>query len=176
MKNLASSTWIKSQRQASNLKRILTKSNFSKAEENGVTKCSRPRCKTCDLIEETKEIQFKRYNEIFQIRSNMDCTSRNVIYCIKCVGCEKDYIGQTGDQLRNRMTIHRQQINWPELRQIGLSEHLDVCAHNKEPKFRVIPFYKVGNDSEDTRKVMGKHFINKFKPELNEIPLRNQKQ
>ena len=101
----------------------------------------------------------------------MDCTSRNLIYCIKCAGCGENYIGQTGDQLKNRMTIHRQQINHPDLRQIGLSEHLDTCAHDKNPQFNVIPFYKVKKDCEDTRKAMEKYFICKFKPKLNEIPL-----
>ena len=46
----------------------------------------------------------------------MDCTTKNVIYMyyIKCNGCKKDYIRQTGDQLKNRMTVHRQQINNPK--------------------------------------------------------------
>ena len=50
----------------------------------------------------------------------MDCTSQNLVYCMKCNGCGKDYIGQTGDQLKTRMTVHRQQINNPETRQIKL--------------------------------------------------------
>ena len=101
----------------------------------------------------------------------MDCTSKNLIYCIQCEGCEKNYIGQTGDQLRNRMTIHRQQISHPELRQIGLSQHIDRCPGERHPNFKGIPFYKVGKDCEETRKTMEKYFIKKFKPELNEIPL-----
>ena len=39
-------------------------------------------------------------------------------------GCGEDYIGQTGNELRKRMTVHRQQIRNPELRMIPLSEHL----------------------------------------------------
>ena len=72
----------------------------------------------------------------------MDCTTKNMIYCIKCNGCKKDYIGQTGDQLKNRTTVHRQQINNHETRQISLSEHLDNCSKDNN-KFMVIPFYKV---------------------------------
>ena len=85
---------------------------------------------------------------------------------------EENYIGQTGDQLKNRMTIHRQQLNHPELRQLGLSEHLETCAYSKHPKFRVIPFYKVSRDCEDTRKSIERHFIRKYQPKLNEIPLK----
>ena len=76
----------------------------------------------------------------------MDCTTINVIYCIKCNGCKKDYIGQTGYQLKkklktkNRITVHRQQINNAETRQISLSEHLENCSKENN-KFMVIPFY-----------------------------------
>ena len=82
----------------------------------------------------------------------MDCTTKNVIYCIKCIGCKNNYIGQTGDQLKNRMTVHRQQINNAEGRQTSLSEHLDNCSKDYN-NFMVIPFYKVKRDDEDTEKL-----------------------
>ena len=63
----------------------------------------------------------------------MTCISKNLVYCITCAGCNKYYIGQTGDCLRNRVTVHRQQINHPELRQIDLSGHLATCAKGRDP-------------------------------------------
>ena len=50
------------------------------------------------------------------------------------------------------MTVHRQQINNHETRQISLSEHLDNCSKDNN-KFMVIPFYKVKRDDEDTEKL-----------------------
>ena len=40
----------------------------------------------------------------------LDCDSRNVIYCFVCSGCGQKYtcIGQTGDILRNRVTVQTQ--------------------------------------------------------------------
>ena len=75
----------------------------------------------------------------------------------------------TGDQLKNRMTVHRQQFNNPETNQIKLSEHLENCARNHEHKFSVIPFYKIKRSDEDSRKTMESFFISKFKPELNKL-------
>ena len=47
-----------------------------------------------------------------------------------CNGCKELYIGQTGDKLRTRRTIHAQQIRDPSTRQIPLSEHIDNCSRS----------------------------------------------
>ena len=161
--------WTKGQRQAPNLKQILSRAKFATSEESGAMRCSCPRCRTCPIIKETEELIFTNSREKFKIRTKMDCTSQNLVYCIKCNGCGKDYIGQTGDQLKNRMTIHRQQINNPKTRQIKLSEHLENCARNHEHKFSVIPFYKIKRSDEGSRKTIESFFISKFKPELNKL-------
>ena len=51
----------------------------------------------------------------------MDCTVKNVIYVLVCNGCKEFYIGQTGDKLRNRKTVHIQQVRDPLTRQMPLS-------------------------------------------------------
>ena len=68
--------------------------------------------------------------------------------------------------LKTEKTVRRLQINNRETRQISPSEHVDDCSKDLN-KFMVIPFYKVKNDDEDTRKTMEVHFISKFKPRLN---------
>ena len=40
-------------------------------------------------------------DQIFEIKDEMTCISKNMVYCITCAGCNKYYIGQTGDCLRN---------------------------------------------------------------------------
>ena len=66
----------------------------------------------------------------------MNCTVQNVLYVLVCNGCKEFYIGQTGDKLRNRRTVHDQQIRDPSTRQLPLSEHLDNCA-------KTIPKYSI---------------------------------
>ena len=66
---------------------------------------------------------------LFEVKTNMDCSSKNLLYVIKCEGCGEDYIGETGNELRKRMTVHRQQIRDPTINMIPLSAHLRTSEH-----------------------------------------------
>ena len=107
--------WIKAFRQPPNLKNILCHSAFRQQKDHEtspkVRKWKNPRCGTCPNIEETSNISLNS-NEIakFKIKEVMDYDSRRLIYCIVCSGCGEKYIGQTGDILRNRVRVHKQQI------------------------------------------------------------------
>ncbi|VDI32626.1 Hypothetical predicted protein [Mytilus galloprovincialis] len=68
---------------------------------------------------EEQSYEFKS-GEIFTIKNSFTCASSNLIYVIRCNGCKKDYIGQTGNTLRKRFTVHRQQIRHKEIRMIKL--------------------------------------------------------
>ena len=37
----------------------------------------------------------------FHVKQNMNCNVENVLYALRCNGCDEIYIGQTGDKLRN---------------------------------------------------------------------------
>ena len=50
----------------------------------------------------------------FLIWDNMTSISKEDIYCITCEGCHTIY-EQTGDMLRNRVTVHRQGIRHPDM-------------------------------------------------------------
>ena len=43
---------------------------------------------------------------------------------IQCGGCGEEYIGETGDTLRHRMTLHRQHIRHSNVRKLFVSEHI----------------------------------------------------
>ena len=64
-----------------------------------------------------------------------------MIYVLACNGCNEYYIGQTGDKLRSRRTVHAQQIRDPSTRQLPLSEHIDICCQTN-PKFTMFPFFR----------------------------------
>ena len=76
------------------------------------------------------------------------------------------YIGSTGNELRRRMTTHRQQIRIPETRQLWASEHISECA-SVEPKFYVCPFFQMKNDSNIERERKEFLFQRKYRPKLN---------
>ena len=78
----------------------------------------------------------------------MNCTSTNLIYVITCAGCGHNYIGETGDVLRNRVTVHKQQIRDPHIRMLGVSKHIDECAVGLTPQFTI---FQVLQESQPLR-------------------------
>ena len=94
---------------------------------------------------------------------------KNVVYVMKCGGCGEEYIGETGNLLRQRVTIHNQQIRDPKTRMLKVSEHIANCAHNLNPKYKIFPFYKMYSESTTLRRAKEKFFINTLKPKLNRL-------
>ena len=133
---MTNTKFIKGKRHLPNLRRILMKSEFN--ENNTppcVSKCNEPRCGLCKSIIEGSCLKLK--DKTFHVKENMNCTVRNVLYVLICNGCKEFYIGQTGDKLRNRKTVHEQQIRDPSTRQICLSANIliTVVKHNQNSLF-----------------------------------------
>ena len=165
---LRTTNFIKSKRQPPNLKKLLTKANFtsksSGRKDYRVTKCGKPNCSLCQHIIEASSYNFKW--KIFYVNQNMSCEVQNVIYVITCNGCGEYYIGQTGGKLRTRRTVHAQQIRDPSTRMIPLSAHLATCCQT-EPKFQMFPFFKLNSESTSARLTKENYFIKSFNPMLN---------
>jgi len=167
MKNIISDTKIiNCKRQLPNLKRFLIKSEFKEQHHQPkVSKCNDIRCGLCDYLIEGAYFTTKS-NMTFHVKQNMNCSVENVLYALRCNGCDEIYIGQTGDKLRNRRTVHEQQMRDPSARKIPLSGHLDTCCKS-EPKFSIFPFYKFNCVDASARLSKEKFFITIFKPKLN---------
>ena len=100
----------------------------------------------------------------FKIHENMSCDVKNVIYVMKCKGCGDEYIGETDNYLRKRVTVHNQQIRDLRTRMLQVSAHTDTCANNTFPKYYIFPaFYKMYSESTTLRRAKGKFFINSLK-------------
>ena len=166
-KVLQKNTIIKSKRQPKSLKKLISSAKLPNRQEHSVTKCGKLNCETCAYILEGATFQFKN-GTIFKIKQSMNCASSQVIYVITCRGCNEQYIGQTGQTIRKRMTLHRQQIRDPSTRTIPLSGHIDQCARNMNPKFYVFPLYLFTYQStEQQRENKESIFIHKYRPSLN---------
>ena len=122
----------------------------------------------CKDIQETNTVHFPETNGTFHIRSNMTCVSKNLIYKMTCLGCNLSYIGETGDELKNRTTGHRSGII--NNNQLEVDMHIHSCTRHLLTKFKIIPFYKVKNDNILLRRAKESYFIALFKPELNRKP------
>ncbi len=128
----------------------------------GTEKCNEKRCGTCRHMLETDNITIS--SKPFHIKENMDCKVTNVIYCLMCSGCGSEYIGQT-KCLRNRVTLHNQQIRQPELRSLFVSQHIAECTEGMDLKYKVAALLK--KESEQLRKMVEINLIRKFTPPLN---------
>ena len=157
---------IKSKRQPDNLKRLLTKAKFNDRKYHEVKRCRRPNCGLCIHLIEGDAFEFKCGRK-FYVHESMTCEVKNVLYVMKCSGCGEEYIGQTGNYLRKRVTIHNQQIRDPKTRMLYVSGHIDTCAQQLNTKYTIFPFYKMYSDSVSFRCAKENYFINLLKPKLN---------
>ena len=94
----------------------------------------------------------------------MTCDSQNVIYVIRCHGCNEIYIGKTELKLKRRMNLHRSQIKQKHNRTIPLSAHLENCGKNE---YSVFPIYKIDSNEKNLLAEKENLFIKKFMPKLN---------
>ena len=159
-------------RQSRSLLSLLNKNN--RVTVHGIKKCNEKLCKCCDHLVIAKDIIFNTdgTEKVFHLKHNFNCLSHNLIYKLVCNNCNQFYIGQTGDTLRHRMTVHRQQINNIEYSILRVSKHIARCAHNKEIKFLVAPFYKLSsNITRLDRERKEAMFIRLFKPPLNDLQI-----
>ena len=147
-KVLASTKYITSRRQPSNLSKLLTRASFTMStttrSDGGSRKCGDKRCGTCPHIQETASIKITTTGREFSIKAPMNYKTKNVLYIITCQGCKEQYVGMTDDVLASRVRVHKQHINHPVYRKLGVSKHIDECCIN-EPKFIITPFLFIFN-------------------------------
>ena len=171
-KVLDSTKFIASRRQPNNLGRMLTKACFTMSTRENVgqsSKCNDPRCGTCNHLHECNVIDITSTKRKFYIKSQMNCKTKNVLYIMTCQGCNEQYVGMTNDALNARVRVHKQQINNPCYRKLGVSKHIDECS-DKDIKFLITPFFKL-TDSKSYGLIKEEMFIQQFKPSLNGLTL-----
>ena len=61
---------------------------------------------------------------------------------MKCRGFGEEYIGEAGNFLRKKATIHNQHIRDPQTRMIKVSEHIDICAKKCITNIQVTRFVR----------------------------------
>ena len=107
-----------------------------------ISKCNRPNCGVCKPLITENEFIFQCEKTI-NVKTTMSCEVRNLIYVIRCGGCQEQHIGETGDTLRHSLTVHRQQIRDASTRMLYVSGHITNYAKNQSIKFKFLPLYKM---------------------------------
>ena len=83
-------------------------------------------CITCRYITDG------RTNYTFSATGEIDCNSKNLIYMIHCLRCNKQYIGETKRRLKDRFNEHRRPVDRPTLssRPTAVSDHFLSDNHS----------------------------------------------
>jgi len=72
-----------------------------------IRECPDPQnCIVCPLMDTTGKITSPKKNKVFFSRHKAYCCCHNVIYCIQCNTCNKQYVGQTKREWRIRFKEH----------------------------------------------------------------------
>lgn len=124
-------------RRAPNLGNYLTQSHFvgpCKTTGRGfklVRSFPRGDCNVCQYMEPTKQFVNPRDGRTVGLKGYINCRTKGVIYCLKCP-CSLLYIGQTTQQLKQRVQKHLSTINLAtrdcsqQKKLITVAEHLKV--------------------------------------------------
>ena len=82
--------------------------------EHTPKKCLQDSCRTCPFFREDAEIKSTITGRIYKTINNrkcpLECTTNNVIYLIECCHCHIQYIGETSQMIRGRLSDHRSRI------------------------------------------------------------------
>ena len=127
-------------RQPPNLKQTLCRAKLpggkrSQRHQIGMKRCTHS-CTACIHMMDTKIIK-SRNGETYPMTEQFKCQTKSVIYLATCEKCKKQYVGQTGRKLHERIMEHlryiRKGIN-------ALGEHYknNSCDSGRHLKFQII--------------------------------------
>jgi len=116
----------------------------------GSTRCPNTKCKACTYIVESTVFTSTHNNRTFRLHSRFTCASTNIIYLVTCSECNKQYVGETGRSLRDRITDHVSCIKLKKQTPIGL--HFNQAGHSLK-HFTILAIEQFDEKSEATRRI-----------------------
>lgn len=107
------------------------------AQERGVHRCQRPRCKLCEIVVEDPFFTSPNTTHSYRCQGSADCQSHMCVYQLICKKCSEEqtrsfYIGKAS-QLNLRMNNHRASLNQFQQRPVKLHarEHGQSVSFNE---------------------------------------------
>ncbi|MCP4491895.1 MAG: GIY-YIG nuclease family protein, partial [Gammaproteobacteria bacterium] len=97
---------------------------------NRTEKCDSRRCKTCHFISDQSWIISSVTGKRFRFsEEHLNCSTTNVVYLIECNKCDKQYVGETKQQLKVRFLQHYNAIRRGDLGH--MYEHFRSARHSE---------------------------------------------
>ena len=151
----------KGNRRAKNLRDILVRARLpkitavrdkpSKSLRQTTNYCGKPHCQYCSIIDRSGRIFSIVTNKEYNTRSQVTCRSNNIVYCLICKQCGKQYVGQTKRPLVERLREHMRNINQnTDIHIVG--RHFNEPDHEgiKSLSVQVVNFAKGHPDSKSS--------------------------
>lgn len=128
---LENTKYITAYKNSRNLKQILVKSRLETNKPGAFIGCSSARCQACRLhAPPSKTYKINNTGQTFNISGNITCETKTIIYLITCRACNKQYIGETGRGLRDRLNNHKSDIK--------NQRRTPVAVHFNQPKHSIL--------------------------------------
>ena len=160
-------------RRSKNLKDILIKSKLNNEQVPKPTgtriipdKCKKPFCLVCKKLK-SNSAKCTVTGNSHTISTNIDCHTKNVVYCLTCNVCQKQYIGETKRNFISRYKEHLSGIkykrNYPVTNHCLTHPSFNI-DHDLIPRIlEVITRNPDLKGTDDFRKKRELHWIYKFR-------------
>ena len=143
------------QRRPKNLRDLIVRAQLPKMSPEGEPKkeerrkCDIKHCRYCPKISKTGTIKSRTTGRKYYAKHSVTCISKNLVYCITCKICEKQYVGQTKNTLKQRFQSHFYYIAH-EAKKTEVSRHFNQANHHgrNDVEIHVLDFIHDGPHNE----------------------------
>ena len=125
------------------------KKNLTQSKNRGFNFCNTRGCRYCPRLNKTGNITSTVTGKTFESMKNISCRSSNLIYCITCLRCRKQYVGQTSLRLKGRFVHHFYTVEKPDKTK-PVGKHFSRSDHKTidDMEIHVLEFIKKPPKSE----------------------------
>ena len=124
----------------------------------GMTKYNN--CPICPFVQEGKSVRSTVSNYTVDINQQVNCQTRNILYCISCAKCSIQYVGESERTLQDRFSEHKgYAINQEVNKATGQHFNLKGC---KVSDMRVSIIEKIFSQDAAIKKEREKFYIMKM--------------
>ena len=116
--------------------------------------CTRPNCRYCTKLDTSGSIKSPITGRNYNTIRCCSCKTNNIIYCITCQVCFKQYIGHTKRTLSERMCEHFRYITQHNsMHSVG--RHFNMVQHDGlgNVKLHVLQFGRKDPDSKESLEI-----------------------
>ena len=125
----------------------------------GMKKCPK-NCAICPYVAQGKTVKSNATSHTHDIETAVNCQSSNIVYCISCLHCNMQYIGETGNTLAKRFGQHKGYVRNRQLEQ-ATGFHFNQRGHNMAD-MKVTILEKIRSLDPNIREAREKMYISLF--------------